>query len=128
MNQMKDNQPKRYLEYELIKIRGKEEKHLTERGSVSIDDRTAMIMNKQSNKTKLLYELESGDDSEKDLLLSEAKNLGIKTNATIGVDKLKAKLSEFRDSLLLEAIDLEIIHEDDINTIDLQNKINEAKS
>jgi len=127
MNQTTDNQPKKYLEFELIKIRGKEEKHLTERGSVSIDDRTAMIMNKQSNKTKLIYELESGEDSEKDLLLSEAKNLGIKTNTTIGVDKLKAKLSEFRDSLLLEAIDLEIAHEDDISTIDLQNKINEAK-
>lgn len=123
---MANNDPKKYLEYELIKIRGKEEKHLTERGSVSIDARTAEIMNRQTETTKILYELEEVDE-ERDLLFNEAKTLGLKPNAKIGIDKLKEKLLEFRTNLISEAIELKLEFADEITNIELQTKVKEAK-
>lgn len=89
------NDPQKYLEYELIKIRGKVEKHLTERGSVSIDARTAEINNKQTETTKILYEL--ADEKpviDRSALFTEAKDLGLEVPKNIKTDLLIKKIEE----------------------------------
>lgn len=120
------NDPQKYLEYELIKIRGKVEKHLTERGSVSIDARTAEINNKQTETTKILYELAGEENEERDLLFKEVKTLGLKPNKKIGLDKLKEKLLEFRTDLITRATELKIEFDKDVTNIELQTKVKEV--
>lgn len=92
------NDPQKYLEYELIMIRGKETKHLTERGSVSIDARTAEIMNRQTETTKIFYEL--ADEKpviDRSALFAEAKDLGLEVPKNIKTDLLIKKINEAKE-------------------------------
>jgi len=96
--------PKKYNEFEVTFRNGEVfRKDLTERGSVSIDDKTAEIMNRNWKKTGILYELaEDEKESGKD-------------------DK------EYRKELFAKAKDLEISHPKNIKTEDLETLIKEKE-
>ncbi len=87
------NDPQKYLEYELIKIGGKVQKHLTERGHVSIDARTAEINNRQTETTNILYEL-ADEKPDRVSLFAEAKELGLDVPKNIKTDLLITKIAE----------------------------------
>lgn len=71
MSYQTSGQPQIYNEYEIKEVGGEDRKFQTKRKSVSIDDRTAEIMNKRTKKTGILYELaekEEGNDDVKPLI------------------------------------------------------------
>lgn len=90
--------PKKYNEYEVAYRGGKIfRKDLTERGSVSIDDRTAMIMNKNTKSSGLLYELaeEVKDDKEyRKELFAKAKELELSPAKNIKTEDLETLIKE----------------------------------
>lgn len=97
-------QPKKYNEFEVTFRDGKVfRKDLTERGSVSIDENTAEIMNRNWKKTGILYEL-AEDEKES------------------GKDE-----KEYRKELFAKAKDLEISHPKNIKTEDLETLIKEKE-
>jgi len=96
--------PKKYNEYQVIfrMRKGKMEiieKIPTDRGSVSIDDVTAELMNEKTQKTKLYYEL-AGQKNDK----------------------------EYRKELFIKAKELEINHPKNIKTEELENLIKEKEN
>jgi len=102
--------PKKYNEFEVTFRNGEVfRKDLTERGSVSIDDKTAEIMNRNWKKTGILYEL------------AEDENTSTDEKAPGKDDK------EYRKELFAKAKDLEISHPKNIKTEDLETLIKEKE-